>query len=221
MDCRIVLQSDKLNERGDEMRLCKEEFNAMQSGWRRWYIRKIELTTFRKFGLCIKDQDILEVGCGSGYAASLITAEGPRSYTGLDIMPEQLSLARKKNLPDARFVEGSADDLSDFPDAGFDAVLDFCILHHVEGWRSFFDECHRVLKNDGCIYIADLSRTCIHIVDALLHWGHAEEALFSFEELEHEANSRGFRTVKKAIDLGMEGYFCFQKQIEISQRDLI
>ena len=176
------------------MRLCKEEFNAMQSGWRRWYIRKIELTTFRKFGLCIKDQDILEVGCGSGYAASLITAEGPRSYTGLDIMPEQLSLARKKNLPDARFVEG---------------------------WRSFFDECHRVLKNDGFIYIADLSRTCIHIVDALLHWGHAEEALFSFEELEHEANSRGFRTVKKAIDLGMEGYFCFQKQIEISQRDLI
>ena len=203
------------------MRLCKEEFNAMQSSWRRWYIRTIELTTFRKFGLCIKDQDILEVGCGSGYAASLITAEGPRSYTGLDIMPEQLSLARKKNLPDARFVEGSADNLSAFPDAGFDAVLDFCILHHVEGWRSFFDECHRVLKNDGCIYIADLSRTCIHIVDALLHWGHAEEALFSFEELEHEANSRGFRTVKKAIDLGMEGYFCFQKQIEISQRDLI
>ena len=79
MDCRIVLQSDKLNERGDEMRLCKEEFNAMQSSWRRWYIRKIELTTFRKFGLCIKDQDILEVGCGSGYAASLITAEGSRS----------------------------------------------------------------------------------------------------------------------------------------------
>ncbi len=194
------------------MKLCPKEFEAMQSGWRKWYIRRIELTTFKKFGLCIKDLDILEVGCGSGYAASLITAEAPRSYTGLDIMPEQLSLAREKALPNARFVEGSADDLSAFPDGSFDAVLDFCILHHVEGWRTFFDECRRVLRDGGSIYIADLSRKCIHMVDALLHWDHAQEALFSFEELEREANSRGFRTVKKAIDLGMEGYFRFRKE---------
>ena len=194
------------------MKLCPKEFNAMQTRWRKWYIRKIELATFRKFGLLIKDRDILEVGCGSGYAASLITAESPRSYTGLDIMSEQLSLAREKALPNARFVEGSADDLSSFPDGSFDAVLDFCILHHVEGWRNFFDECHRVLKDEGCIYMADLSRTCIHLVDAMLHWGHAEEALFSFEELEREANNRGFRTVKKANDLGLEGYYRFQKQ---------
>ena len=69
-----------------------------------------------------------------------------------------------------------------------------------------------VLKDGGCIYIADLSRRCIHLVDAVLGWDHAEEALFSFEELEREANSRGFRTVKKAIDFGLEGYFCFRKE---------
>ena len=194
------------------MRLCKEEFNAMQSGFRRWYIRKVELATFRKFGLCVKDRDILEVGCGSGYAASLIMAERPHSYTGLDIMPEQLALAREKKLPNARFVAGSADDLSAFSDESFDTVLDFCILHHVEGWRTSFDECRRALRDGGCIYIADLSRTCIHIVDAVFHWGHAEEALFSFEELEREANLRGFCTVNKAIDLGLEGYFCFRKE---------
>ena len=194
------------------MKLCPKEFKAMQSLWRRWYIRKIELATFKKFGLRIEGRDILEVGCGSGYAASLLTAEAPRSYTGLDIMPEQLALARERKLPKARFVEGSADDLSAFPDGSFDAVLDFCILHHVEGWRAFFDECRRVLKDGGCIYIADLSRRCIHLVDAVLGWDHAEEALFSFEELEREANSRGFRTVKKAIDLGLEGYFRFEKE---------
>lgn len=194
------------------MKLCPKEFKAMQSGWRRWYIRKIELATFKKFGLRIEGRDILEVGCGSGYAASLITAEAPRSYTGLDIMPEQLALARERKLPNARFVEGSADDLSAFPDGSFDAVLDFCILHHVEGWRSFFDECRRVLKDGGCIYIADLSRRCIHAIDALLRWDHAEAALFSFEELEREAKLRGFRTVKKAIDFGLEGYFRFEKE---------
>ncbi|MBQ8995341.1 MAG: class I SAM-dependent methyltransferase, partial [Oscillospiraceae bacterium] len=187
------------------------EFEAMQMGWRKWYIEKIELSTFRKFGLEIRGKDILEVGCGSGYAASLITAEDPNSYVGLDIMPEQLEWARRRHLPNAVLVEGSADDLSAFPEGSFDAVLDFCILHHVEGWRTFFDECHRALKEDGSIFVADLSKRCIHMVDAVLHWGHAEEALFTLKEFESEANQRGFRTVRKASDLGLEGYFRFQK----------
>lgn len=193
------------------MKLSVREFDAMQMGWRKWYIEKVELKTFKKFGLVIHDADILEVGCGNGYAASLIAAQGPRSYTGLDIMPEQLTIARNRRLKNAAFVEGSADDLSRFPEKRFDAVLDFCILHHVEGWRTFFDECHRVLKDGGNIYIADLSRRCIHIVDTLFHWGHAEEALFTLREFEEEANRRGFKTVRKANDLGLEGYFRFQK----------
>ena len=191
------------------VKLSVREFDAMQMGWRKWYIEKVELKAFRKFGLVIKDADILEVGCGSGYAASLITAQGPRSYTGLDIMPEQLEIAKGRGLKNASFIEGSADDLSMLPDKSFDAVLDFCILHHVEGWRTFFDECHRVLKDDGSVYIADLSKRCIHIVDAILHWGHAEEALFTLQEFEAEANRRGFTTVHKANDLGLEGYFRF------------
>ena len=194
------------------MKLSAKEFDAMQMGWRKWYIEKVELKTFRKFGLELRGADILEVGCGNGYAASLITARGVNRYTGLDIMPEQLEIARKRNLPNACFVLGSADDLSAFPDKSFDAILDFCILHHVEGWRSFFDESRRVLKDGGSIYAADLSKTCIHIVDALLHWDHAEEALFTLREFEKEANKRGFETVKKANDLGLEGYFRFRKK---------
>ncbi len=194
------------------MKLSTKEFDAMQMGWRKWYIEKVELKTFEKFGLEIAGKDILEVGCGSGYAATLITAKAPNSYTGLDIMPEQLEIARNRGLLNARFVEGSAEDLSCFEPQSFDAVLDFCILHHVEGWRTFFDECRRILKDGGSIYIADLSRRCIHMVDAVLHWGHAEEALFSFEEFESEANKRGFETVRKSNDLGLEGYFRFQKK---------
>ena len=203
------------------MKLSVREFDAMQMGWRKWYIKKIELGMFWKFGLEIRGRDILEVGCGNGYAASLITAEDPNSYTGLDIMPEQLEIARGRDLPKAVFVEGSADDLSRFPEKSIDAVLDFCILHHVEGWRTFFDECRRVLKDGGSIYVADLSRQCIHIVDALLHWGHAEEALFTLKEFEEEANKRGFRTVHKASDLGLEGYFRFRKETDGSRSDQI
>ena len=130
------------------MKLSTKEFDAMQMGWRKLYIEKVELKTFEKFGLRIKDADI----------------------------------------------------------------LDFCILHHVEGWRTFFDESRRVLKDGGCIYAADLSKRCIHMVDAILHWGHVEEALFTLKEFEEEAKKRGFRTVRKANDLSLEGYFRFQKE---------
>ena len=169
------------------------------------------MKTFKKFGLIIKDADILKVGCGSGYAASLITAEKPCSYTGLDIMPEQLEIARERGLNKATFVEGSADDLRKFSEKSFDVILDFCILHHVEGWRIFFDESYRVLRNGGSIYVADLSKRFIHIVDSILHWDHAEEALFTLQEFEAEANKRGFMSVHKENDLGFEGYFRFQK----------
>ena len=194
------------------MKLSPKEFDAMQMGWRKWYIEKVELKTFEKFGLELRGADILEVGCGNGYAASLITTRGASSYTGLDIMPEQLAIARERKLLNAGFVQGSADDLSMFPDQSFDAILDFCILHHVEGWRTFFDESRRVLKDGGGIYVADLSKRCIHIVDTLLHWDHAEEALFTLKEFEEEANKRGFETVNKANDLGLEGYFRFRKE---------
>ena len=194
------------------MKLSAKEFDAMQRKWRKWYIEKVELRTFHKFGLDLRDADVLEVGCGNGYAASLITARGANRYTGLDIMPEQLELARKRNLPNACFVLGSADDLSAFPAESFDMILDFCILLHVEGWRTFFDESRRVLKSGGSVYVADLSKTCIHIVDALLHWDHTEEALFTLKEFEEEANKRGFETVCKANDLGLEGYFRFRKK---------
>lgn len=119
------------------MKLSTREFDAMQMGWRKWYIEKVELKTFKKFGLVVKGADILEVGCGSGYAASLITAQGPRSYTRLDIMPEQLEIAKGRGLKNASFIEGSADDLSMFPDKSFDAVLDFCIqsVRVVIRWR--------------------------------------------------------------------------------------
>ena len=193
------------------MKLSVSEFEAMQMPWRKWYIKNGEIRNFRKFGLEIEGKDFLEVGCGSGYAASVLCKEHPASYTGIDLMEEQLEIARGRNIPNASFIQCDASDLSQFEDESFDAVLDFCILHHVEGWRTFFDECRRVLKKGGSIYIADLSRTAVHITDALLDWGYAEEALFSFEELEREASRRGFAVLHRKNYFGFEAMYRFVK----------
>ena len=41
---------------------------------------------------------------------------------------------RAANLPNAGFLEGDVSSL-EFPDACFDLVVNFAILHHVPDWR--------------------------------------------------------------------------------------
>ena len=113
------------------MKLSLREYDAMQSGWRKWINEHMEIGGFKAWGMDFTGKDILEVGCGSGYSASLIVKDHPKSYTGMDIMPEQLEKAEALGLPGAQFVQGDAADLSRFADGSFDMIVDFMILHHV------------------------------------------------------------------------------------------
>ena len=174
----------------------------------------MEIAGFKAWGMDIGGKDILEVGCGSGYSASLIVKDHPKSYTGMDIMPEQLEKAEALALPGARFVLGDAADLSRFEDESFDLIVDFMILHHVEGWRRFLDEAFRVLKPGGEMYINDLTRKGVHLTDFFFWWDHAEEPLFTMKEFEQQARWSGFTIVKRCNYAGLDFCFKFQKAKE-------
>ena len=193
------------------MKLSLKEYDAMQSGWRKWINEHMEISGFKAWGMDFTGKDILEVGCGSGYSASLIVKDHLKSYTGIDIMPEQLEKAEALGLRDARFVQGDAADLSRFEDERFDMIVDFMILHHVEGWRSFLKEAYRVLRPGGEMYINDLTRKGVHLTDFVFRWDHAEEPLFSMKEFEQQAHKSGFVTVKRCNYAGLDFCFKFQK----------
>jgi SAM-dependent methyltransferase len=69
-------------------------------------------------------------------------------------LPRQVKKAEALGLPNAKFVQGDAADLSRFADESFDMIVDFMILHHVEGWRRFLEEAFRVLKPGGILIAA-------------------------------------------------------------------
>ena len=48
------------------MRLTESEFRGMNTGIRRFFQLRMELPVFRWLGSSGQDQDILEIGCGSG-----------------------------------------------------------------------------------------------------------------------------------------------------------
>ena len=71
------------------MRLSQKEFNLRQL-----MHRKVEFPALVRLGLnTCTGKDVVELGCGNGFGAELISGLRPRSYIGLDVMPEQIALA--------------------------------------------------------------------------------------------------------------------------------
>ncbi len=104
---------------------------------------------------------VLDVGCGT--AALLPRLErwsaGFDSYTGLDLAPEMLRMARVKtgDAPRVGFVAGSADALP-FRAASFDTAVSASSMHYWGAPEAALAEMRRVLRPGGRLILLDWQR---------------------------------------------------------------
>src|SRR3990172_4481226 len=109
---------------------------------------------------------MLEVGCGRGVGIEILLALGAAHVTGFDLDPKMVALAQKrvaKYGDRARVFVGDAEAI-DAPDASFDAVVDYGIIHHIPNWPQALKEIARVLRSPdpasgkpgGVFYFEDL-----------------------------------------------------------------
>lgn len=159
------------------MKMSKNEFDAMNTLFRRLIQQGLEYPNFIRMGLDVQNKDVLEIGCGSGYGAKLLYKQRPHSYLGVDLMPEQISLAQKLNLPGAEFGIADATDLSQVVDASKDVVVIFNVLHHIPNWRKAVAECARVLRPAGCLFVEEPDGPSVQAWDRIFHWVHPDEIL--------------------------------------------
>lgn len=109
---------------------------------------------------------LLDIGCGSGYAARMAAARGA-TVTGLDITPELLAIARER-VPEANFREGGMDTLP-FPDASFDVAVAFNAFQFAHDPVAAVREAARVTRPGGLVAattFADAERnesTALHL----------------------------------------------------------
>jgi SAM-dependent methyltransferase len=98
-------------------------------------------------------RNALDFGCGVGRLTQAL-ADYFSHCTGVDIAPSMIDMARRLNQHGDRchFRVNDADDLTAFPDGGFDMVLSRIVLQHMrpEYSMKYIGEFVRVLAPGGC-----------------------------------------------------------------------
>ena len=79
-----------------------------------------------------------------------------KHYTGIDLTPKMIEVARAKNLPGVEFVVGDCENLP-FDANSFDAVICCESFHHYPNVQDFFNSVYRVLKPGGRLVLRDMT----------------------------------------------------------------
>ena len=147
-----------------------------------------------------------EFGCGTGTTA-LRLASSVGHLMATDISSEMIAIAREKaateGVANVSF-EVATPDASKFPDAAFDVVLGFNVLHLVAARDAALRGVHRVLKPGGVFVsktpcLAEMNPAIRLMVPLMQAIGKAPYvAFFSAEQLERAIVDAGFEIIERA-----------------------
>jgi SAM-dependent methyltransferase len=91
---------------------------------------------------------VLDVACGSGYGASLMSAWGARRVVGVDVNWVALSCAKQYFGRSAAYIRADATNLP-FAPKTFDLTVSLETIEHLHEPRRFLEEVVRTLRDDG------------------------------------------------------------------------
>lgn len=107
-------------------------------------------------------KDVLEIGCGTGVHTRLLAGAGA-NVTAIDLTPTAVELTtRRLTLAGllANVVEADAESMP-FPDASFDFVWSWGVIHHSENTQQVIGEIARVLRPGGRLAFMVYHRTSL------------------------------------------------------------
>lgn len=175
------------------------ETAVINSAARRGLQRYYEAPLLARLGGRVAGGRVLEIGCGSGEGTRLILDKfGAAQVDAFDLDPAMIKRAGRRlaryGSDRVRLAVGSATDLRTAvgaPDASYDAVFEFGILHHVEDWRAALAEVARVLRPRGRFFFEDVTATALARPSYRALFDHPEEDRFTAGEFLAECGRLG------------------------------
>ncbi|MEC8578600.1 MAG: bifunctional 2-polyprenyl-6-hydroxyphenol methylase/3-demethylubiquinol 3-O-methyltransferase UbiG [Pseudomonadota bacterium] len=151
--------------------------------------------------------DILDIGCGGGLLSEPMCRLGA-TVTGADASEENIKTASIHAAEQNLDIDYQATTAAVLVDAGrsFDVILNMEVIEHVANPPAFIDQCSRLLKPGGIMFLATLNRTlkayALAIVGAeyVLGWlpkgTHEWEKFITPRELEDMTRKSGLNMVR-------------------------
>ena len=117
-----------------------------------WYEHMHRYAFAAAFGV---GKRVLDAACGEGYGSALMARAGAR-VLGVDISDETVAHARQRyaDLSALRFEQADVTALDHLPDAGFDVIVSFETLEHVEAQERMLAGFRRLLAPGGLLLIS-------------------------------------------------------------------
>lgn len=104
--------------------------------------------------IVLRDGDnILDVACGNGYLLRELSKKARVNAFGVDISENMIAAARE-GTPACTFAVGPCTPLG-FENESMDVITVSCAFHHFEAPLDFANECMRVLKKNGQVFMAE------------------------------------------------------------------
>jgi 2-polyprenyl-3-methyl-5-hydroxy-6-metoxy-1,4-benzoquinol methylase len=105
-----------------------------------------------RFGITLRDADILDLGCNDGALTSEYVRQQPRSIVGADVDEVAVTYARKHASAAVDYRVSSTTALP-VADASIDLILCYDVFEHVSQPAPILAECRRVLRPGGRMLI--------------------------------------------------------------------
>ena len=149
---------------------------------------------------------VLDVACGNGTLLGELSKKAKIQAYGIDISENMIHVA-KKRYPSMNFEVRSCYPF-EYRDESVDIITICCAFHHFDNPQGIVNECKRVLKGNGTVYIAEPNFGAILRCFANNIWFHFSKSgdvrVYSKRELEAFFYNSGFKTVQVyKIDKGM------------------
>jgi len=176
----------------------------------------------------VAGKHVLVLGCGGGQDVIALSEMGAIA-TGVDVSEEQIAYARrlasKRYAVNASFVVGTAEDLSRFDDASFDAAVSAHMLNYVERIEDTLRETSRVLRAGGVFALS-----VRHPFDAMVsedapyrltraYWDTREDWTWAFEGKASARFRQWFWTIQQWFEMLSEAGFTIERLLELTEAD--
>ena len=152
----------------------------------------------------LKDLEILDIGCGGGLISEPMARLGG-NITGIDAAKKNIkvaSLHSKKSGLNINYLNKSPEQLNE--KEKFDIILNLEIVEHVDNLDLYLQSCYNLLKKNGLMFTATISRTLTSYIKAIigaeyvLRWlpigTHDWNKFIKPEELQSMLNEKKFIT---------------------------